>query len=55
MRLLPFVRPGGLITAHNMRMAGNPEYIKAVTTDPNLDMSFVLMDGAGVGVTLKKR
>jgi caffeoyl-CoA O-methyltransferase len=54
--LLPYVRPGGLIIAHNMkRPAPNPRYIEAITTNPNLDTSFVLMDGAGVGITLKKR
>ena len=54
--MLPLVRPGGLILAHNMRQpAPNPRYIEAVTTNPDLDTSFVLMDGAGLGVTLKKR
>jgi predicted O-methyltransferase YrrM len=54
--LLPYVRPGGLIIAHNMRRPEpNPQYIQAITTNPDLDTSFVLMDGAGVGVTLKKR
>ncbi|MGP0062296.1 MAG: O-methyltransferase [Isosphaeraceae bacterium] len=54
--LLPYVRPGGLIIAHNMkRPAPNPRYIEAITTSPDLDTSFVLMDGAGVGITLKKR
>jgi predicted O-methyltransferase YrrM len=54
--LLPLVRPGGLILAHNMRNpAPNPRYVEAVTTNPDLDTSFVLMDGAGLGVTLKKR
>ncbi len=54
--LLPLVRPGGLIIAHNMhRPAPNPRYIEAITTNPDLDTSFVLMDGAGVGITLKKR
>jgi predicted O-methyltransferase YrrM len=54
--LLPYVRPGGLILAHNMRRpAPNPRYIEAITTSPELDTSFVLMDGAGVGITLKKR
>jgi predicted O-methyltransferase YrrM len=54
--LLPYVRPGGLVIAHNMR---RPEpktrYVEAITTSPDLDSSFVLMDGAGVGITLKKR
>jgi predicted O-methyltransferase YrrM len=54
--LLPYVRPGGLIIAHNMRRpAPNPRYVEAITTSPDLDTSFVLMDGAGVGITLKKR
>ena len=54
--LLPLVRAGGLILAHNMkRPAPNPRYIEAITTSPDLDTSFVLMEGAGVGITLKKR
>jgi caffeoyl-CoA O-methyltransferase len=54
--LLPYVRPGGLIIAHNMRRpAPNPRYVEAITTSADLDTSFVLMDGAGVGITLKKR
>ncbi len=54
--LLPYVRPGGLIIAHNMkRPSPNPHYIEAITTSPDLDTSFVLMDGAGIGITLKKR
>ena len=54
--LLPYVRPGGLILAHNMRRpAPNPRYVQAITTSPDLDTSFVLMDGAGIGITLKKR
>jgi caffeoyl-CoA O-methyltransferase len=54
--LLPYVRPGGLILAHNMRRpAPNPRYVEAITNSPDLDTSFVLMDGAGLGMTLKKR
>jgi caffeoyl-CoA O-methyltransferase len=51
-RLLPLVRPGGLILAHNVEMAS--DYVEAVTTNPALDTVFY-MDGAGLGVTLKKR
>ncbi len=55
-KLLPLVRPGGLIVAHNMRRPSpDPRYIEAITKDPALDTSFLLMEGAGVGVTLKKR
>jgi predicted O-methyltransferase YrrM len=54
-KTLPLVRPGGLIVAHNMgpRMAGG-EFLKAITTDANLETLFYL-EGGGVSVTLKKR
>jgi len=55
-KLLPLVRPGGLILAHNMHYpAPDPKYIKAITTNPDLETIFLLMQGAGMGVTLKKR
>ncbi|MFV1966655.1 MAG: O-methyltransferase [Pirellulaceae bacterium] len=55
-KLLPLVRPGGLIIAHNMVYPNpDPNYIKAITTRPDLETSFLLMEGAGVGVTIKKR
>jgi predicted O-methyltransferase YrrM len=55
-KLLPLVRPGGLILAHNMRRPPpDPRYIEAVTTNPALDTTFVLMEGAGISVTIKKR
>lgn len=55
-KLLPLIRPGGLIIAHNMHYPRpDPDYIKAVTTNPHLETSFLLMEGAGLGVTLKKR
>ncbi len=51
-KLLPTVRPGGLILAHNIEMA--PDYVEAVTTNPDLETVFY-MQGAGLGITLKKR
>ena len=55
-KLLPLVRPGGLIVAHNMRSpAPDPRYVKAITTNPDLETVFLNMLDAGVGVTLKKR
>lgn len=55
-KLLPLIRPGGLIIAHNMRYPPpDPRYIKAITTNPNLETIFLHMDGPGIGVTLKKR
>ncbi len=53
-KLLPLVRPGGLVLAHNTRM-GMRDYIEAITTNPDLETIFLHMQGAGVGVTLKKR
>jgi len=52
-KLLPLVRPGGLILAHNVPGSA-PEYVKAVTTRADLETVFY-MQGNGVGVTLKKR
>ena len=55
-KLLPLVRPGGLILAHNMNFpAPDPKYIEAITTSSDLETIFLLMQGAGMGVTLKKR
>jgi len=55
-KLLPLVRPGGLVIAHNMnRRQADPRYVKAVTTNPALETLFLHMQGTGVGVTLKKR
>jgi len=55
-KLLPLVRPGGLIVAHNMNpRQADPRYLEAVTTNPDLETIFLNMDAAGVGVTLKKR
>jgi predicted O-methyltransferase YrrM len=55
-KLLPLVKPGGLILAHNMNTRqADPNYVKAITTNPDLETLFLHMQGAGVGVTLKKR
>ena len=51
-KLLPLVRPGGLILAHNVNMV--PDYVKAVTTNADLATIFY-MQGAGLAVTLRKR
>ncbi|MHC4463145.1 MAG: O-methyltransferase [Planctomycetota bacterium] len=59
-KLLPLVRPGGLILAHNINMmrggrgSGIQNYVKAVTTNPDLETIFYGR-GGGVSVTLKKR
>lgn len=50
-KLLPLVRPGGLIIAHNItpRMA-DAKYMEAITTNPNLET----VVRTGVSLTLKK-
>lgn len=50
-KLLPLVRPGGLIIGHNinLRMA-DPKYMEAITTNPNLE-TIVRTE---VSLTLKK-
>jgi caffeoyl-CoA O-methyltransferase len=54
-KLLPLVRPGGLVAAHNINpRQGDPRYIEAITTNPDLETIFYTQ-GGGVSVTLKKR
>jgi predicted O-methyltransferase YrrM len=55
-KLLPLVRPGGLILGHDMhRPMPDPRYIEAVTKNPDLDTSFVMMESYGISLTVKKR
>jgi predicted O-methyltransferase YrrM len=55
-KLLPLVRPGGLIVAHNMASPPpDPAFVNAITTDPALETLFVNMHDQGLGITLKKR
>jgi predicted O-methyltransferase YrrM len=53
-QLLPKMRPGGLIVAHNVsqRMA-DPKFIEAITTNPDLETLF-FSEGGGISVTMKK-
>jgi predicted O-methyltransferase YrrM len=50
-KLLPLVRPGGLILAHNTNMV--PDYVKALKGNADLETIF-FTEGAGLAVTLKK-
>ncbi len=54
-KLLPLVRPGGIVIAHNMtpNMA-DPRFVEAITTNPNLETVFLHMDGSGVSISVKK-
>lgn len=51
-KLLPLVRPGGLIVAHNIGLV--PDYVSEVNSNPKLETIFYTQ-GAGMGITLKKR
>jgi len=54
-KLLPLVRQGGLIVAHNVNRRGRlQDYVTVVTTKPELETVFY-QQGGGVSVTLKKR
>jgi caffeoyl-CoA O-methyltransferase len=54
-QLLPLVRPGGLILADNMHQPKpSPDFIQAITTNPNLETIFLNMESTGISVTLKK-
>jgi len=55
-KVLPLVRPGGLILGHNMvRPTPDPDFVKAITTDPSLETIFLNMHEAGISVSVKKR
>jgi predicted O-methyltransferase YrrM len=56
-KILPKVRPGGIIVAHNInpRMA-DARYMKAITENPQLETLFPNLEGTGgVSVSMKKR
>ena len=55
-KITPLVRPGGLILAHNVHSPPpDPDFMKAITTDPDLETVFVNMDDQGLSISLKKR
>jgi predicted O-methyltransferase YrrM len=54
-KLLPKLRPGGLIVAHNINpRQADPKYVEAITSNPDLE-TLILNHTGGVSVTLKKR
>ena len=55
-KLLPLVRAGGLIVAHNInRQQAAPAYLKAITTNPSLETLFLNLESSGMSQTMKKR
>jgi caffeoyl-CoA O-methyltransferase len=54
-KLLPLVRPGGIICAHNMNARqADPAFVKAITTNREVETLFY-MQGGGMSVSMKKR
>jgi caffeoyl-CoA O-methyltransferase len=54
-KLLPLVRPGGLILVDNMSQPKpSPDFIRAITTNPHLESIFLNMQSTGISLTLKK-
>ncbi len=55
-KLMPKLRPGGLVVAHNINTRqADPKYIKAITTNPALDSILTQTHLSGVSISLKKR
>jgi len=56
-KLLPLVRPGGLILAHDTTKLASEmqDYLKAVTNNPELETISLYKQPSGLSVTLKKR
>ena len=55
-QLLPKVRPGGLIIAHNITpQQADPRYVKAITENPELESLLLSPQRSSISVTLKKR
>jgi caffeoyl-CoA O-methyltransferase len=55
-KLLPLVKPGGLIVSHNMEMfRGNSPFIKSITGNPELETVFLSVQSGKIAVSMKKR
>ncbi|OPZ19575.1 MAG: putative O-methyltransferase [candidate division BRC1 bacterium ADurb.BinA364] len=55
-KLLPKVKPGGLVVAHNITpQQADPRYLEAITKDENLETLLVSLQASGISVSLKKR
>jgi predicted O-methyltransferase YrrM len=55
-KLLPKVRPGGLVVGHNINTRqADPRFVKAITSNPALETILVNMGASGVSLSMKKR
>jgi predicted O-methyltransferase YrrM len=53
-KVLPLVRPGGLVAAHNITArAARTDFVKEITTNPDLE-TVLYMQGRGMSVSMKK-
>ncbi len=56
---LPVFLLGGLILGSDMHPPMSPKpdprFIEAITKNPDLDTSFIMMESFGISMTLKKR
>jgi caffeoyl-CoA O-methyltransferase len=55
-QLLPLVRPGGLIVAHNIDGGmANADFVKAITSEKAVDTVVVNAGSGGISVSMRKR
>jgi predicted O-methyltransferase YrrM len=55
-KLLPMVRPGGLIVAHNISGGmADPAFVSAITTNATLETLFLNTGNSGMSASMKKR
>jgi caffeoyl-CoA O-methyltransferase len=55
-KLLPMVRPGGVVVAHNMTSRqADPAFVSAIATNASLDTLYLTTGSGGIAVMLKKR
>lgn len=55
-KLMPKLRPGGLIVAHNINpRQADPAFLKAITGDAALETVFLNLQSSGISVSIKKR
>jgi predicted O-methyltransferase YrrM len=55
-KLLPKVRPGGVVAAHNINPGqADQRFVEAITTNAQLDSLLVTLQSGGISVSLKKR
>lgn len=55
-KLLPLLKPGGLVVAHNITPGmADPRYLEAINTNPELETVYLNIARSGISITMKKR